>query len=611
MVSWSHVHQRNTKTEPRRSDKVFLSHRLVESVRTPRGPRQRVVMNLGNLELPKERWKALANRIEEVVHGQSRRLVPLPREVEALAQHFAQLLIRSRLAENSQESVAAKDQDFCSVDVNGIASSEAKSIGPEHVGLEAMKGLGFFDLFGQLGFTQAQSELAALLIVGRLVHPGSERELSRYAKEQSGLDELLQTDFSHLSQNALYRASDLLMDNKESMEGFLRRRSREVFSLQETIILYDLTNTYFAGEASTYEKAKRGRSKQKRNDRPLVTLGLVLDEQGFLKESHIFEGNVSEPSTLLQMVGNIHDRSAQQTPPLVATKPTVVMDAGIATADNLALLKKEGFSYIVVSRSRPEQLPAEEFTEIKEGIKARSIRQGDELFLHCLSEAKMHKEKAMTDKARQRMQGELTKIATGLSRKGTVKAYPKVLERIGRLRQRYPRVSKGFRVAVKEQGGKAVELAWQFDESRLSKPYDGSYFLRTDRTDLAAEQIWRTYVMLTTVEDAFRCLKSELGLRPIHHRNPRRIEAHLFISVLAYHLQNYIQRHLQNSKISHRWQTIRAWLQTHQALNTTLPKEDGGMIHLRYCTTPTETQKTIYKAMGITTIPLKRKKLIT
>ena len=348
----------------------------------------------------------------------SQRLIQLPQEVEALAQHFAQLLIRKRLAEKTPEPSTEEDQDFHSVNVNGIASSETKFIGPEHVGLEAMRSLGFFDLFGQLGFTEAQCNFATLLIVGRLVHPSSERELSRYATEQSGLDELLQSSFSHIGQNALYRASDLLIDNKETIERFLRRRSKDVFSLKETIILYDLTNTYFAGEASAYEKAKRGKSKQKRSDRPLVTLGLVLDEEGFLKESHILEGNVSEPSTLLHMVRSIQEKSIEQTPPLLVSKPTVVVDAGIASNANIELLKEEGFSYIVVSRSNPKELPKEDFIEIKEGIKAKSIRQGQELFLHCLSEARMQKEKAMVAKARDRMERELTNVSEGLNKKG-------------------------------------------------------------------------------------------------------------------------------------------------------------------------------------------------
>jgi len=591
------------------SDKAFISHRLVQSIRTPRGPRQTVVMNLGKLEISKEKWKELANRIEEVAYGQEMRLIEAPQEIEALAQHYAHLLIKKQLAEKKEKQQSInQEQDFESINVNAVSSSENKRIGSEHVGLEAMKSLGFFDLFQQLGFTQRQSDLATLLIVGRYVHPSSERELRRYAKEQSALDELLGTSFSHIGNNALYRTSDLLFEHKDQIERFLRMRSKEIFSLKETIILYDLTNTYFTGEAPGY---KRGRSKQKRNDCPLVTLGLVLDENGFVKGSRIFEGNVSEPSTLLSMVKSMHEHTKKQTPPLFVTKPTVVMDAGIASKENISLLKAKCFSYIVVSRTKPENLTYDTFIEIKEGVKAHSIRQGDEIFLHCVSEGKTKKEKSMVAKARDRMEQELKKVRQGLSKKGCLKSYPKVLERIGRMREHYSRVSKGFTITVKEHKGKATEMSWQFDKSKLGKPYDGTYFLQTDRVDLSNEDIWSIYVMLTSVEDAFRCLKSELGLRPIHHSKSDRVDGHLFISVLAYHLLNYNRWQFQKAGLNHRWPTIRSWLETHELLTTKLPKEDGQIIYLRYCTIPTLKQQEIYRALKITSIPLRRKKIET
>ncbi len=209
------------------------------------------------------------------------------------------------------------------------------------------------------------------------------------------------------------------------------------------------------------------------------------------------------------------------------------------------------------------------------------------------------------------MEQELKKLGDGLNKKGCLKAYPKVLERIGRVRQRYTRVSKGFTVTVSEHEGKATEVKWKFNESKLSKPYDGSYFIRTDRTDLSIEEIWHTYVMLTSVEEAFRCLKSELGLRANHHSKDNRIEGHLFISVLAYHLLQYIQRHMRDAGLNHRWKTILSWLQMHEVISTSMLKEDGGMIHLRYCTIPTLRQKEIYKALGITSVPLRPKKTIT
>ncbi len=285
------------------SNKIYYTHKLVESVRTERGPRQRILLNLGTLDLDQKQWKPLANRIEELLAGQ-RRLVAIEENIEALAWHFTKLLVQKKMAEKNE--FKQSEQDFQSVDVNALASSEGKSIGSEHVGLEAMKQLGFFKLFRQLRFKKEKMDLATLLIIGRLVHPCSERELKRYAEEESGLDELLKTDFSHLANNALYETSDILFSHKDTIEQFLRNHSKKLLGLGESIILYDLTNTYFEGDIPFCEKAKHGRSKDKRNDRPLVTLGIVLDENGFLKTTGIFEGNISEPKTLMKMVHEIH-----------------------------------------------------------------------------------------------------------------------------------------------------------------------------------------------------------------------------------------------------------------------------------------------------------------
>jgi transposase len=592
----------------RGSEKIYYTYKLVESVRTEQGPRQGTLLNLGTLDLEQEQWKPLANRIEELLAGQ-RHLVPLDENIEALAQHYTKLLVQKRMAEKNE--FKQSDQDFQSIDVNALASSEGKSIGSEHVGLEVMKQLGFFRLFRQLKFEKNIMDIAALLIIGRLVHPSSERELKQYAEQESGLDELLRTDFSHLANNALYETSDILFSHKNSIEQFLRSRSKELLDLGESIILYDLTNTYFEGDVPFCEKAKHGRSKDKRNDRPLVTLGIVLDENGFLKTTRIFEGNISEPKTLIDMVHEVHGHAVGQQPPLPLEKPTVVIDAGIASEDNLSTLKGQGFSYIVVSRSNPHEIPDPEFIEIRKGIKVHSFKQDDEIFLHCQSEAKTKKEQSMVNKAREKMEKELSYLRDGLRIKKRLKKYDKVLERIGRLRKQHTRVSKGFDIQVKQGGKNAVEITWQFDEKNLGKPYDGTYFLRTDRNDLNDEKIWYIYIMLTIVEDAFRCLKDELGLRPNFHHKPNRIEGHIFITVLAYHLLHFIRYKLNEAGLFHRWKTIRSWLNTHRIHTTSLPKEEGGVIHIRHCTTATLKQQEVYSALKITNVPLKQRKTTT
>jgi transposase len=599
---------RETKRKYKNSNKLYYTHKLVESIRTPDGPRQRVVLNLGTLELSKDKWTELAQRIEELISGQ-KRLLPCATEIESLAQHYNKLYVRQQLANTND--IDKREHDFQSVDVNALRSSEAKSIGKEHLAFQTLQKLGLIDLFERLEFTQNQINMAVLSVIGRLIHPSSEHELKRYAKEDSALDELLGTDFSRISQNALYEVSDLLLLHKQTIEQFLRTNTKKLLGLSESIILYDLTNTYFEGGALLCEEAENGRSKDKRNDRPQITVGLVLDGDGFLKLSQTFRGNVSEPSTMVEIIESLHRKAQGTNPPLPLDPPTVVMDAGIASEDNLNILKERGFCYIVVSRSRPKDIPKQDFTQIKKGVHAHSFQRGEETFLHCWSEAKTNKEQAIVQKMRIKMEAELTKLRDGLSIKGRLKNYDKVLERIGKLRKQYTRVSKGFTINVQQEGKNAVHITWSFDEKSLGKPYDGTYFLRTNRTDLTDERLWKTYIMLNTVEDGFRCLKSELGLRPNFHQKGERIKGHIFITILAYHLLHMIQYHLHQAGIHHRWSTIRSWLGTHCILTTSLPREQGGLVHVRHCTTATLHQSEVYSALGIRSVPLKPRKTIT
>ena len=599
---------RTVQKKCKKSGRIREAHKLMESVRTEKGPRQQTVLHLGNLELEQSKWKDLAKRIEEYVTGR-KRLLPVEEQVDRLARHYAQLLAQQRLAEQTEQE--PQQPDYQSLDVNETSSSEAKSVGPEYIGVAAMQQLGFFQLFKDLNFKPEQINQAALAIIGRLIHPSSENELKRYAKEESALDELLGTSFANMGQNRLYEASDLLLQNKGAIEQFLSHNTRKILGLSESIILYDLSNFHFEGNARDCDKAEHGQNKQKRNDRPQLTVGLVIDKQGFPKKSHIFKGNISEPSTLMGMVQDMHGRARGGQQPLPVDKPTVVLDAGIASEGNLEALKEQGFSYIVVSRSRPNHIPDQEFAEIKPGIKARCIQMGDEVFLHCLSEAKSRKEQAMIEKSRQKMEKELERLRAGLSIKGRLKKYDRILQRIGKLRRNHSRASKGFRIDVQQEGDKAVDISWSFDENKLSKPYDGTYFLRTDRTDMDSESIWQIYSMLTTVEDSFRCLKSELGLRPNFHQKAGRIEGHVFITVLAYHLLQWIRYNLTQAGLNHLWSTIHSWLRTQRLLTTSLPREDGGVVHIRHCTTATLKQAEVYSAMGISSVPLRQRKMIT
>ena len=262
------------------SSKIYHAHKLMESVRTEKGPRQKTILNLGNLELDQDKWKDLANGIEEYVTGQ-KRLLPVDEKIDRLAKHYAKLLTQQRIAEEAEHETQAPD--FQSLDVNEISSSEAKSVGPEYIGLAAMEQLGFFKLFKDLDFRPEQINLAALTIIGRLIHPGSENELKRFAEEESALDELLGTSFARIGQNHLYEISDLLLAHKSAIEQFLSSNTQKILGLSESIILYDLTNFHFEGNVWGCDKAEHGQNKQKRNDRPSLQWALSSTNRVFPK----------------------------------------------------------------------------------------------------------------------------------------------------------------------------------------------------------------------------------------------------------------------------------------------------------------------------------------
>lgn len=605
-VMRGHMYIRRKEKKNKASGKSYYTHELVESRRTEAGPRQITLLNLNPFDLDQKYWKQLSNRIKQILNGQQL-LISIDQKIEALARHYASMLIKQQ----QSLQINTEKHDFQSVDVNGLESTDSRSIGREHIGLKAMEELGLNKIFKQLEFDQATIDLASVLIVGRLIHPSSERELKRYVQQESGFNDLLRTNISRLSNNSLYETSDILFSHKDKIEKYLSLHAKARFSLGESIILYDLTNTFFEGNACNYDKARRGRSKEKRSDRPLATLGLIMDELGFPKASHVYSGNVTESKTLMEMVKKIQAKD-QKRSLTVKQKPTVVIDAGIATNENLNALKDEGYSYIVVSRSKPEEIPENlQLESIKKGIKAKSFKQGDEIFLHCKSDSKAGKENSIIEKSREKVEKELDYLRQGLTIKRRLKNYDKIQQRIGRIRQKNSRVSAGFEIKVTRNNDMAADITWSFDPNKLSKAYDGSYFLRTNRTDLSDHRIWSLYVMLTTVEDAFRCLKDELGLRPNFHRKPERIEGHIFITILAYHLLHYIRFKLTRTGLSHRWPTILSWLSTHRIHTTSLPREEGGAIHIRHCTKPTIEQQQVYSALEITNIPVRKRKTVT
>jgi len=253
--------------------------------------------------VPRAQWAPLAQRIEALLGGQLDLLVDgLDAQWEAMAQQYAARIVSRRGTVEQADDAPAQEGDYQRVDLSRVDVIRPRSVGAEHVALEALRRLGLDFKLVELGFNRHQLSAAIGTMIGRMVQPGSELATHQWLQQRSGLGELLDYDFSALDLTRLYRVSDQLLAHRAALEAHLYQQERDLFSLAETITLYDLTNTFFEGTASGNSKAKYGHSKEKRSDCPLVTLALVLDASGFPKRSEVFEGNISEPKTLEKML---------------------------------------------------------------------------------------------------------------------------------------------------------------------------------------------------------------------------------------------------------------------------------------------------------------------
>jgi transposase len=591
-------------------DKTFISHRLMESYRTSRGPRQRKITDLGHLDIPKDDWKILADRIEELLSGQQTFNTPSD-HIEKLAQHYAQIIRQKEI--QSVPEIEKAHFDWDKVDLNSFAPGQSRTIGGESLGYDAFQRLDFPHMLAKSGLSPEQIQQAALLIIGRLLHPGSERETGVWGKEISGLDEMLGTSFEHLGNNTLYRLSDRIVEKRDEIEEELAGRERNLYQLKERLILYDLTNTYLEGNAFKSSLARRGHSKEKRSDCPLLTLALVVDEDGFPKRSRILNGNISEPGTLKDFLES-YEKQPNKSSTLFQEAPVVVIDAGIGTGDNLKLIRSMGFHYITVSRNRPQDTPPEEELEVikqnREGtVRVKKIDLEEGALVYCESSARAVKEKSMKTRFQEYYEAGLKDIAESLSKKKGIKKYGKVMERLGRLHEKYPTIARYYQLDVQHDGELVKGLTWKIDqEEELRSRFAGNYYLRTSRSDLDASELWSLYMMLNRVEDSFRYLKSDLGLRPVYHQKDKRMEGHLFISVLAYHLLVSIQRRLMEKGIHYRWDTIRLRMSNQTRVTTSITNEKGERLHIRATTDPEPFHFEIYRALGLPLRPLSTKR---
>jgi transposase len=591
---------RKTYKKDRKTQKNYTTYHLVQSIRTEKGPRQRVILYLGSeLGIPDGQLPLLSSRIESLLLGQSAWLIPCPENVEALAQRFVKELVDQQ-ASATQES----SPEWTTLDLQSVKTAEPRSVGTEHLLLAMAHQLELPKQLCALGLSKNESKLALATIIARGTAPRSELATYHWLCDRSGLTELLKIDPSTLCLNQLYRISDTLLGKKELLERYLEQKEESFHGYQNTIALYDLTNTYCEGQAASNPKAIFGHSKEKRRDCPLVTLGLVANQHGFLHRSQIFPGNASEPQTLQMMIQSL------STPFL--SPPTIILDAGIASEDNLTWLREHQYSYVVCAK---QDAPTDELDgplvpvgDNKSQVKATFLKVAghEEKWLYCESEAKEAIAASMKQKFRAKFEQELQHFSAGLSKQK--KKYPLALERLGRLKERYKNISGCYDIQItpSEDGKLAKVLNWQVNQEKMEEKLVGSYLLRTNLMNLDVPTLWGLYNTLHKIEDAFRFMKSSLGLRPIYHQKEHRVDGHLWITILAYHLMQHCLYQLQEAGICYHWQTVRDIMGTRDRVTIQASVVDGRTLSYR-CTTEVEhKQREIYRALGLSPQILKK-----
>jgi transposase len=614
---------RRTQTRNRISGEPYSTFRLVQATRVGKIVKQATVLNLGShFDLPQAQWPALAQRIDELVRGQGSMLEPtLPEVVEAYAQRFAAQIIARTPAVPSlgapaspgtaaaravpvtrsdrpvsqptgepstkPSSPAGEVARYQEVDLDSLELVDPRSVGVEHAALSAMRQCGLEDKLKQLGLNRPQIAAALGNIVARMAQPGSELSTHAWLQHTSSLGELIDHDFQAMDLNRLYRASDALYKHREALQEHLFGQARSMFGLGQTITLYDLTNTYFEGVAAGVSKAKRGHSKECRSDCPLVTLAMALDASGFVRRVQFFAGNASEPTTLKDMLSGLH----------AAPGATVVMDAGIAAQANLTWLRAQGYHYVVVSKLRQRQFDPTQATEVRSAgdvpIKLQRVQlEGDkgEVLLYCHSPAREEKDRAIDTAKATGLEDALTKLQAGLSKpkgKNSNHDVATFMQRLGRAKQRFARAAQHYEITVTTDAESKLVTAITWVKNVVpgsAAAHPGVYCLRTTLVEQDNATLWRTYIMLTELESVFRSLKTDLGLRPVFHRVDRRVEGHLFISVLAYHFVHTLRLQLKAQGVNDSWGTLREKMATQRRVTVTMQRRDGRVVHVRKAT---------------------------
>jgi len=610
------------KTNPK-NHKRYEYYRLCEGYRIGGKVRHHSIISLGLLEgiETKEGKKLLADRIESLVKGERSLFSDdIPVVIEKYARAAYKRIADEKLMDVSASLKTGETEtvtDYQEVDLNSMNHDEARELGAEWMVRQTLNQLGLSSfLQEQCGFDQRQANTAMMHLISRAVYPASEHKTAEWIIQSSAVAELCSIETAKVSRHKLYAISKQLYQHKDKLEKHLSSKTNELFDLQDTILFYDLTNTYFEGRKVNSKIAAYGRSKEKRSDAKIVSMAAVINAEGFLKYSKIYQGNIADNETLET---TIQDLSAHTSG--AAGKPFIVMDAAFATKENLKMLREKEYKYICVSRIR-----LKDYKSVKAGrpktivldnrnnpIELEIVKSPDDpdTFLYVHSHKKALKEASMNDHFSKAYEQDLTQIKEALHKKKGTKKLDKVWQRIGRLKERYPSANKHYHIEVApdEKNINARDVTWHKNAVK-PKSGEGVYFVQTNLSEKNETDLWTIYNTLTEIEATFRILKTDLSLRPVFHQKDEAMEAHLFLGLVAYQLVATIRYQLKVSGIHYDWRNIVRYMNTQKLITTTMKAKDGKLIRIKKSSTPRPEAKEIYEALKYKYQPYVMKKSV-
>lgn len=557
-----------------KNDVVYEYWTLEESVRTAVGPRHRTVATLGKLPGLDEKTRVGWEHIGEILDGHSHQFDLLRQEPAPPA--------------------------WARVDTSRMRVERLRKFGEVYLGLALWRRLkldAFFTTTMESGREEVPwSTMVCILALARFCAPSSELQIAEFWYGKTALDDLLHVPVDKVNEDRLYRALDVLLPHKDGLFRHFQQVYGELFGTTFDILLYDVTSTYFEGQAKGNAQAKHGYSRDKRFDCVQVCIALVVTPEGLPLAYEVFEGNRTDVTTVEEIVEVMRDKYGHE-------RRTWVMDRGMVSEDNLDLLREQKASYIVGTpkselKAFERELLDKEWELVVPGVEVKLCAGPEdrtETFVLCRSQGRIQKEHAIRDKQVKRLDNELNELKARIDASTrTLRDRSTAERRVGRLFQKYSRAARLFTVRIAEhndpghKSGKRLAITIDKNEEyrEWTELADGCYLLRTNLRGWKAKDLWKTYIGLTQVEDAFRASKYDLGLRPLFHHTAQRAKAHILVCFLALVLWRTLQQWMDSNGLGTAPRKLLEHMAEVRSLDVILPTDPGPEIRLRTVSRP-------------------------